>query len=73
MTGIWLPLAATALAAALTWWCCVRPVVRTRSCHGTPDAGLQEELRATREELQQLRDEATPPVRQTEGLEILDR
>ncbi|WP_328478446.1 hypothetical protein OHS71_08520 [Streptomyces sp. NBC_00377] len=74
MTGIWLPLAATAVAAALTWWCCTRPMVRNRSCHGTPDAaGLQEELRAARAELLHLRDETTPPARRAEGPEILVR
>jgi hypothetical protein len=74
MTGLWLPLAATALAAALTWWCCIRPMVRNRSCC-TPasDTELQEELRRARDELQQLREEATPPVERHHRPEILDR
>nr|WP_024127485.1 hypothetical protein [Streptomyces sp. F12]AHE40221.1 hypothetical protein pFRL6_134c [Streptomyces sp. F12] len=73
MTGLWLPLAVTVLAAALTWWCCVRPMVRNRSCHSTPDPGLQEELRAAREELQRLRGETTPPNDSTDRPETLNR
>ena len=77
MTGAWLPLAATALAAALTWWCCVRPMVKNRACHGTwvdtGDSELQEELRRAREELQRLRDQATPPDIPTKAPEILDK
>ncbi|QQM47427.1 hypothetical protein [Streptomyces liliifuscus] len=73
MTGLWLPLAATVLAAALTWWCCIRPMVRNRSCHHAPDPGLQEELRAAREELQRLRGETTPPTDPTDRPETLNR
>ena len=77
MTGIWLPLAATALAAALTWWCCVRPMVKNRSCHGTQagvgDAELQEELRQARAEVLRLRGEATPSAAPAKGPEILDK
>ena len=74
MNSIWLQLAATAVAAALTWWCCVRLMARNRSCQGTPpDAGLQEELRAARAELPRLRDEPTPPALRAGGPEILDR
>ena len=73
MTGIWLPLAATVLGAALTWWCCIRPMARNRSCHGTSDPGLQEELHAAREELQHLRDETTPPTDPTDRPETLNR
>ncbi|MGA5189261.1 hypothetical protein ACPCSL_22090 [Streptomyces griseoincarnatus] len=77
MTGIWLPLAATVLATALTWWCCVRPMAKNRSCHGTQaDAdgpGLREELRRAREEVQRLREQPTPPATSAKGPEILDR
>jgi hypothetical protein len=73
MTGVWFPLAATVLAAALTWWCCVRPMVRNRACHAAPGPGLQEELRAAREELQRLRGETTPPTDPTDRPETLDR
>lgn len=74
MTDIWLPLAATALAAALTWWCCIRPMVKNRSCCTTAaDPELQEELRRAREELQQLRDDATPLAVPPTRPEILDR
>lgn len=76
MTGIWLPLAATVLAAALTWWCCVRPMAKNRACHGTQagtdDSEFQEELRRAREEVRQLRDQATPPAAPAKGPEILD-
>ncbi|WP_329295870.1 hypothetical protein [Streptomyces pseudovenezuelae] len=73
MTGVWLPLAATVLAAALTWWCCIRPMARNRACHATSDPGLQEELRAAREELQRLREETTPPTDPTDRPETLNR
>jgi hypothetical protein len=73
MTGVWFPLGATVLAAALTWWCCVRPMVRNRACHAAPAPGLQEELRAAREELQRLRGETTPPTDPTARPETLER
>ncbi|MER5686199.1 hypothetical protein [Streptomyces sp. NPDC002205] len=75
MNGIWLPLAATALAATLTWWFCVRPMTRGRSCHGAPaaDEELREELRRAREELRDLRDKATPTAARNTGPETLDR
>ena len=76
MTGIRLPLAATALAAALTWWCCVRPMAKNRACHGIQAASghpeLQEEPRRAREEVRRLREQATPPAAPTKGPEILD-
>ncbi|OXY92416.1 hypothetical protein [Streptomyces diastatochromogenes] len=72
MTGSWLPLTATALAAGLTWWCCIRPMARNRACHGAPDTGLQQELRAAREELSRLRG-GTPPTDQTHRPETRDR
>ncbi|WP_328690210.1 hypothetical protein OHA74_13640 [Streptomyces phaeochromogenes] len=77
MTGVWLPLAATVLAAALTWWCCVRPMAKNRSCHGQQadvgDTHLQEELRHAREEVRRLRHQATPPAAPSKGPEILGR
>lgn len=74
MTDIWLPLAATVLAAALTWWCCIRPMAQNRSCCATtPDAELHKELRRARDELQRLRDDATPPAVRPDRPEILDR
>ncbi|MFJ6894899.1 hypothetical protein [Streptomyces hokutonensis] len=73
MTGVWFPLAATALAAALTWWCCIRPMVRNRACHSAPGPGLKEELHAAREELRRLRDDTTPPTAPTDRPESLNR
>ncbi|MFD4510292.1 hypothetical protein [Streptomyces sp. NPDC058457] len=73
MSGIRLPLAATAPAAALTWFCCVRPMTRNRACHAEPDTGLQTELRAAHEELRRLRDETTLPTDPTSRPETLDR
>lgn len=78
MNGIWLPLAATALAATLTWWFCVRPMAKGRSCHGAPaaDEELRVELRRTREELRDLRDlrdETTPTAARNTGSETLNR
>ncbi|WP_217549827.1 hypothetical protein [Streptomyces sp. GbtcB6] len=73
MSGLWLPLAATAPAAALTWFCCVRPMARNRACHAGPGPGLQSELRAAREELHRLRHETTPPTDPTSRPENLDR
>jgi hypothetical protein len=74
VTDVWLPLAATALAAALTWWCCIRPMLKNRSCCTTAaDPELQEELRRARDELQQLRHDATPPAVRHHRPEILDR
>ncbi|MFE2320338.1 hypothetical protein ACFXC8_46150 [Streptomyces sp. NPDC059441] len=73
MTGVLFPLAATVLAAALTWWCCIRPMARTRTCHATPAPGLKEELRVAREELQRLHDETTPPTDSTDRPETLNR
>jgi hypothetical protein len=74
MTDVWLPLAATALAAALTWWCCIRPMVKNRSCCTTAaDPELQEELRRAREEFQQLRHDATPPAVRPDRPETLNR
>ncbi|MET7714479.1 hypothetical protein [Streptomyces sp. NPDC005407] len=58
MTGIWLPLAATALAAALTYLCCIRPIRRRDGCSpATPERtkeSVDEEIRRTREELRVL-------------------
>jgi hypothetical protein len=49
-------------------------MVRNRSCC-TPasDPEPQEELRRARDELQQLREEATPPAERHHRPEILDR
>jgi hypothetical protein len=75
MNGVWLPLAATALAATLTWWFCVRPMTSGRSCHEAPaaDEKLREELRRAREERRDLRDETTPTAARNTGPETLDR
>jgi hypothetical protein len=62
MTGIWLSLAATALAAALTYLCCIRPMRRHDGCSpaGPERTGqsVAEEIRRTREELDLLRAQA---------------
>ena len=47
MTGVVFPLAATVLAAAVTWFCCVRPAKRhsqdaSAGCCATPAAEPQE-------------------------------
>lgn len=59
MTGIWLPLAATVLAAALTYWCCIHPMRRNGSCCPTPPErtaqSVEEEIHRTREERDLLR------------------
>jgi hypothetical protein len=73
MTGVWFPLAAAVLAATLTWWCCIRPMARNRTCHATPAPGLKEELRAAREELQRQRAETTLPTDSTDRPETLNR
>lgn len=63
MTGIWLSLAATALAAALTYLCCIRPMRRQDGCGpATPERteqSVEEEIRRTREERDLLRARAT--------------
>ncbi|MEU0350894.1 hypothetical protein ABZ302_29335 [Streptomyces sp. NPDC006237] len=59
MTGIWLPLAAAALAAALMYVCCIRPMRRHDACSpATPERtekSAEEEIRRLREELRLLR------------------
>jgi hypothetical protein len=63
MTGIWLPLAATALAAALTYLCCIRPMRRHDGCSPAApertEKSVDEEIRRTRQELHLLRAQAT--------------
>lgn len=73
MTGIWLPLAATVLAAALTYWCCIRPMRRNGSCCPTPPErtarSVEEEIRGAREERDLLRAQSakTTPSAAAEG------
>ncbi|MEU0684437.1 hypothetical protein [Streptomyces albogriseolus] len=59
MTGLWLVPAATALAAALTYVCCIRPMRRHDGCGpATPERTekrVEAEIRRTREELDLLR------------------
>ncbi|MDQ0939322.1 hypothetical protein [Streptomyces sp. V1I1] len=69
MTGVWLPLAATALAATLTYVCCIRPMRRHEGCSPVaPERTKQsvdEEIRRAREELRLLRAQSavrTDPV-----------
>ncbi|MEV8311757.1 hypothetical protein AB0P36_31630 [Streptomyces flavidovirens] len=63
MTGVWLPLAATLLAAAVTYVCCIRPMRKNSGCCPTPPRraahSIDEEIKRTREELRQLREQAT--------------
>ncbi|MBT2490703.1 hypothetical protein J7E96_19720 [Streptomyces sp. ISL-96] len=79
MTGTWPPLAATALAAALTYVCCIRPMRRHDACSPTPHEhtgqSIDEEIRRTREELDLLRahsaaetDPAAAPSRRPETI-----
>ncbi|AVH60822.1 MULTISPECIES: hypothetical protein [Streptomyces] len=67
MTGIWLPLAATALAAALTYVCCIRPTRRHGNCSPAGPERTAEsvdgEIRRTREELHHLREQASAQER----------
>ncbi|MEV4334278.1 hypothetical protein AB0K02_27735 [Streptomyces sp. NPDC049597] len=62
MTGAWLPLLATVLAAALTYLCCIRPMRRKDSCCAAIDQhtaeSLDDEIHRTREELRTLRKQA---------------
>lgn len=63
MTGVWLPLALTLLAVAATYLCCIRPMCRSKAgCCPAPTArtrqSVDEEIRRTREELSQLREQA---------------
>ncbi|MDJ0341041.1 hypothetical protein QMK19_08550 [Streptomyces sp. H10-C2] len=66
MTGLLFPLAATALAAAVTWWCCVRPARRqphtpAADCCAAPSRSIDDEIRDTAAELRRLREQAAPP------------
>lgn len=69
MTSLWLPLAATVLAAALTYVCCIRPMRKQGGCcpHPPPRSArsVEEEIHRTREELRVLRErvvtQATDP------------
>jgi hypothetical protein len=65
MTGTWLPLAATALAAALTYVCCIRPMRNHNGCTAVPERtqeSVDEEIGRAREELLLLREQA--PVKE---------
>lgn len=72
MTGTWIPLAATALAAALTYMCCIRPMRSHNGCTAAPGRtkeSVAEEIRRAREELLLLREQApgkAAPVAATE-------
>ncbi|MGW4106233.1 hypothetical protein [Streptomyces sp. NPDC004976] len=52
-------------------------MAKNRACHttqaGADDPELQEELRHAREEVRQLREQATPPAAPAKGPEILDK
>jgi hypothetical protein len=78
MTGVLLPLALTVLAAAVTWWYCVRPARRqhggaTAGCCAAPARSLDEEIREARDELRRLREEVTPPPAVVDRPETLHR
>lgn len=63
MTGLWLPLIITALAVALTYVCCVRPMRKQGGCCPAPPRrtshSVDEEILLKREELRLLRERAT--------------
>lgn len=68
MTGTWLPLAATLLAAVAMYICCIRPMRnKGGGCCPTPPPrtreNVEEEIRHTREELRLLHEQ--PATRQT--------
>ncbi|MBT2492910.1 hypothetical protein J7E96_31255 [Streptomyces sp. ISL-96] len=62
MTGLWLPLAVTVLALALTYACCIRPMLKQGGRCVPPSKrsaeSVDEEIRRTREELGYLREQA---------------
>jgi hypothetical protein len=67
MTGVLLPLAVTAAAGAVTYWCCIRPMRRDTSSApggGTGDASqatdIERQLATAREERAQLRGATGP-------------
>ncbi|XAS67016.1 hypothetical protein V3C33_16340 [Micrococcaceae bacterium Sec5.7] len=66
MSTVLIALVATAAAAALTWFFCIRPMRRNKAatgaagCCAAPGADISEEIRATREELRTLQAQANP-------------
>ncbi|MCX5275322.1 MULTISPECIES: hypothetical protein [Streptomyces] len=67
MTGLWLPLAATVLATALTYVCCIR-AMRKQGGGCTPPPpqppqGVEEEIHRMREELRLLHEQTSAPQR----------
>ena len=62
MIPVLISLAATVLAAALTWRFCMRPMLRSRAtpgvsgCCAKPATDVQAEIRAARAELRSLQD-----------------
>ncbi|MDJ0464595.1 hypothetical protein [Streptomyces sp. H27-C3] len=70
MTTLWLPLTVTALAVALTYVCCIRPMRKQGgSCPAPPQRtshSVDEEIRLKREELRLLRERAAMQARRRE-------
>ncbi len=73
MTGLWLPPAVTVLALALTYVCCIRPMLKQGGrCVPTSKRSAEsvhEEIRRTREELGDLLEQAARAKRDDGALD----
>lgn len=67
MTTILIALVGTAAAAAVTWFFCMRPMLRKNgtadaNCCAAPARRIEDEIQAAREDLQRLQQAAITPV-----------
>jgi hypothetical protein len=61
MNTVLIALAATAAAIALTWFCCMRPMLRRmgaadEACCASQEQSIDDQIRAAKDELSQLQD-----------------